>query len=479
MKKVYLAISLAAISMASVAQKKVFTLEESIQYALTNANEIQNASLDEQIASSKVKETIGLGLPQVTASASVLHNQKLPRFFSTKRTAFAFSGLDESEYSNFYPELSDNDVLASQNFFQLKSSGDVGLNINQLIFNGSYLVGLQASNAYKELAYKTTSQTKAQTVEMVKKAFYSALINKERVKLFDNNIARVDSLAKNTKALYENGFAESIDVDRVNVQLNNLITEREKFINLQLLSIELLKFQMNFPMSDSVDVAGDLSALQSEVNPDDYLNDFDFKTRPEYQVLLANKRLQELNVKNNYAGSLPVLSAFANLGYSTQSPNISGVFKSNSNISDDGRIGPDSWYGYSNFGLSLTVPLFTGLSQTHRIQQQKLTLRKIENGERTLKASFDLETRQAISSYQNSLKSLQAQKRNVELASNIARVTKIKYEQGVGSSLEVVNAEADLRESQINYYNSLYDLLNSKVDLDKAFGKLYKETENK
>ncbi|MCI0752081.1 MAG: TolC family protein [Flammeovirgaceae bacterium] len=470
MKQVYLLLTFLLIAHWGTAQNKVFTLEESIQYALQNSTNVQNSSIDERIAQSKVRETVGMGLPQVTGTASLDHNEKLRRFFSTYTPGgfFDFSGV---------PGIQSGDVVAAENFFQLKSSGDVGININQLIFNGSYLVGLQASSAYKELTYKASTQTKAQTVEAVTKAFYSALINKERVKLFDNNIARVDSLLQNTKALNENGFVEAIDVDRVSVQLNNLITEREKFVNLQLLSVELLKFQMNYPMSETIDVTGDLNTLQAEVNPDDYLSDFNFEARPEYQVLLANKRLQQLNIKNNYAGSMPVLSAHANLGYATQSANISGLFKTESNFSEVPGVGPDKWYGYSTFGLSFTMPIFTGLSRTHKIQQEKLAMAKIENGEKTLKASFDLETRQAISSYQNSLKSLQAQKRNVDLAENIARVTKIKYEQGVGSNLEVVNAESDLRESQINYYNSLYDLLNSKVDLDKAFGKLY-TTEN-
>jgi outer membrane protein TolC len=472
MKRLYLLFFTLIVQVSWAQNAKLMTLENCIEYALQNSPDIQNAVLDERIAESKVKETVGIGLPQVDANVGLNHNQKLPRFFSTKATAFGFSGLPASEYPTFYPELSDNDLIASQNFFQLKSSGDASVKVSQLIFNGSYLVGLQASHAFKDLSYKTTHQTKVQAVEAITKAFYIALINKERIKLFDNNIARVDSLFRDTKALNQSGFAESIDADRVEVQLNNLITQREQFVNQQKIGLELLKFQMGYPMMEEIDVIGDIASLQTEVNPEDYLKEWSMENRPEYQVLLANKRLQKLNVKNNYAAGMPILSANANLGYSTQSSDIGGIFATNSTIEDDGSIGPDKWYNYSSFGLSLNVPIFSGLQRTHKIQQEKLTLAKIENGERNLKSSFDLQIRQSILSYENSLKSLQAQKRNVQLAENVARVTKIKYEQGVGSNLEVVNAESDLRESQINYYNSLYDLLNSKVDLDKAFGKL-------
>lgn len=129
-----------------------FTLEQCIEYALINSVNVQNAQIDQQIAAAKVKETAALGLPQVDGSISVQHNENLRRFFSTKQRAFGFSGLPAADYPTFLPGLGDNDVIASQNFFQLKSSGDAGINVNQLLFSGSYIVGLQASKAYKDLS---------------------------------------------------------------------------------------------------------------------------------------------------------------------------------------------------------------------------------------------------------------------------------------------------------------------------------------
>ena len=173
---------------------------------------------------------------------------------------------------------------------------------------------------------------------------------------------------------------------------------------------------------------------------------------------------------------MPSLSAFANLGYSTQSPNISGLFKTISDLSDNGQIGPDKWYPYTLFGLSLNVPIFSGLQRTYRLQQAKLNLLKIENNFSSLKSAIDLEVKQAAINYLNAIKSLESQRANSGLAENIARITKIKYEEGVGSNLEVIEAEGSLKESQINYYNALYDALVAKVDLDKAYGKLLPQT---
>lgn len=483
MKRVYqlLLISLMVPVFAEAQQNQgsqAFSLEQCIQYALDNSVNIKNAVLDEKIADARVKETRGIGLPQVDGSLSLQHNKTLPRFFATYETVQGFAGKN-ADGSNVLdlPGMEPTDVVASQNFFQLPSSGTAGLSINQILFNGSYLVGLKAANAYRELSIKSTQQTKEQAVQQVIKAFYGVLINKDRMNLFDNNIARVDSLLKTTKALHQNGFAEGIDVDRIQVTLNNLKAERDKFYNLQELSVQLLKFQMNFPMDQPLDVAGDIASLKIDEDLlKNYELNWDYTQRSDYELLESNRELQNLDIKNKHSTSLPSLSAFANLGYSTQSPNISGLFKTTTDLSDNGQIGPDKWYPYTLFGLSLNVPIFSGLQRSYRLQQAKLNLLKIENNFTSLKSAIDLEVKQAAINYLNAIKSLESQRANTGLAENIARITKIKYEEGVGSNLEVIEAEGSLKESQINYYNALYDALIAKVDLDKAYGKLLPQT---
>jgi outer membrane protein len=478
MKRCLLIISglLATLPWLASAQSRsnVFTLEQSINYALENSITLKNAALDERIADGRVKETRGIGLPQVDGNVTLRHNQTLPRFFSRYSVAQSFSGVDANGNPVLdIPGLGPDDVVASPNFFQLKSSGDAGISVNQILFNSSYLVGLQAANAYRELSVKTTNQTREQVIQNVSKAFYTCLINKDRVKLFESNIARVDTLLRNTKALYENGFAEGIEVDRIRVTLNNLTVERNKFLKLQEVALQLLKFQMDYPMDQPLDVSGDLSAVQvDEQVLNNYSLNWDYSQRTDYQILESNRRLQGLDLKNKYSESLPSLTAFANLGYTTQSPNVSGIFKTNTNLQDNGMIGPDKWYPYSAFGVSLNVPIFSGLQRNYRIQQAKLNMMKIENNFTSLKAAIDLEIKQSATNYLNAVESVKAQQLNRQLAENVARVTKIKYEQGVGSNLEVIQAETDLREAQINYYNALYDAIVAKIELDKAYGRI-------
>ena len=447
--------------------QQTFTLDQCIDYALKNSISVQNSVLDEEIASAKVKETIGIGLPQISVDASLVHNPKLSRFFTTSSGPDGFLGDLSS-----VPGIQTGDVIAARNFFQLQSSGGASIGLNQLIFNGSYLVGLQASSVYKDLAVKTGNQTKEQIIQQVMKAYYAVLINKERIDLFANNIARVDSLLRNTKALNENGFAEAIDVDRIQVTLNNLLAERNKFLNLNDLGIEVLKFQMNYPMDQPLEVAGSINEVQVDTNLEHYKEGWDYKIRPDYQLLETNRKLQALNVKNQNAAFMPSLNAFATFGYSTQSPKIAGIFQTNTQIEDYGGLGPDTWYNYSQIGLSLNVPIFSGGQRYYKLQQEKIALNKVDNGFRSLKNGIDLEIRQASLLFENSIATLETQRANMDLASRVAQVTKLKYEQGVGSNIEVVDAENSLRQAQTNFYGAMFDAMVAKVDLDKAYGKL-------
>lgn len=469
---ILMALIFSSAAWAQQAESSAFTLEQCIQYALENSIAAKNADLEQRIAKAKVNETVGIGLPQISGSASVVHNQKLQRFFTTYTAPTPENPTGGFIDLSGVPGIQNGDVVAAQNFFQLKSSGTASVAINQILFNGSYLVGLKASKTYTELSQRSAEQTDQDIVQQVTKAYYSVLINKERAKLFTDNIARVDTLLRNTSSLNQNGFAEGIDVDRVKVTLNNLRSERDKFLNLNDLSLQLLKFQMNYPQDKPMDVLGDIQDVEIDTDLLNSKEAVDYKNRPDFKVLEVNRRLQELNIKNKYAESMPTLSAFANLGTMTQSPNVSGLFKTNSKIEDFGGVGPDKWYTYNQFGLNLSVPIFSGLQRHYRTQQEKIKLIQIDNNVANLKRAIDFEIIQTSVNFDNALKSLVAQKENQQLAANVARVTKVKYEQGVGSSLEVTDAENALRTAQTNYYAALFDAMVAKVDLDKAYGKL-------
>jgi outer membrane protein len=453
-----------------------FTLEECIQYALQNSVSAKNAVLDQEIAEHVITERRSEGLPQITANVALQDNIKLQRFFTTYNPDQPSIGGDLSTI----PGIKPGDVVAAQNFFQLPSNGSASVTVNQMIFNSSYFLGLKAMRTYRELSVKAAQQTRQDIIVNVTKAYYGVLINQDRINLYNTNINRVDSLLKNTKAMNQNGFVEEIDVDRTKVNLNNLLAEREILNDVINLNLNILKFQMNFPINEPIELAGDIASLEVDPNaPANYAADWNYSQRIEYKTIETNIKLQELDIKARKARAVPTINAFYNLGYATQSPNVSGLFKTNSGVKDNGAIGPDKWYQYSNYGVAMRIPIFGGMAQYANVQQARLAQSKLENQASMLKSMIDMETTNMGIVYYNSIKTLQTMAESKVLAEKIARITKIKYEQGVGSNLEVLDAEASLKQTQINYYNALYQALLAKVDLDKAYGKIIPPTEEK
>lgn len=443
-----------------------FGLEECIDYALKNSVDIRNARIGERIADARVKETIGIGLPQVSGTVNVQQSPTQPRFFGE------YTGPEQDFFglSQRNPNIQVGDVGAAENFFQLKGSGDANVRVNQLIFNGSYFVGLQASSAYKELSVKQYNQTEEDVVLNVSKAYYNVLITREQLAQLKANIGRIDSLYRNTQAMQQNGFAEKIDVDRIKVNLNNLRVDHDNLMNVNDISLKLLKFQMNYPLNEELTINDSIGAkvLQETVIASD--GDWNYSERPDYQVLQANYELQKLNIKNKYAEAIPVISGFVSMGYSTQSPNFGGLFQTNADFEDMNGVGPDKWYGYSTLGLTLSWNVFTGLQRTFQIQQEKLTLLQMENSFEAMEQSIDLNLEQSQKNLETALKRLRVQEENKALAEEIYRVAQIKFEQGVGSNLEVIEADTSLKDAQTNYYSALYDSIIAQLELKKALG---------
>lgn len=449
------------------AQEKTFSLDDCIEYALENAIVVKNAYLDEQLADSRIKETIGIGLPQVSGSVAVQKSPTLQRFFGQwSPDAGIGPNADQAQALG----IQEGDVYAAENFFQLPAAGDASLSINQLIFNGSYIVGLQASKVYKELSVQQREETEGETKADIAKAYFNVLVNEDRLKLFTGNIARLDTLYRNTVELNKNGFAEEIDVDRLTVSLNNLRSEEENLKNLNILSMRILKFQMNYPLDQPLKLSGKIEDVLSRAI-EGVTDEVVYSDRPDYRVLMENKKLQELNLKNKYAEAMPTIGAFANLGVSTQSPDFGGLFSTQNNFQEQQGVGPDSWYKYSTIGLSLNWSLFTGLQRNYQIQQQKIELEKLDNNIGQFEDRINIEVKEAELAFVNAFQRFGVQKENVQLAEKIYRITQTKYEEGVGSNLEVVEADSDLKDAQTNYYNALFEAIVSKIDLNRALGR--------
>ncbi|RZL02361.1 MAG: TolC family protein, partial [Pedobacter sp.] len=341
--------------------------------------------------------------------------------------------------------------------FGVKYQSSVGLELNQLLFDGSYLVGLQASRTFKELSNKALKRTRIETAVAVTKAYYSVLVSNEQLSLIDANLSSLNKSLNDTKQFFKNGFAEQIDVDRLTVLVNNLETEKQNVINLLALNVNLLKFQMGMSIGSTLtltDKISDINSIGLTVEPSATA----YRNRIEYSLLETQKRLNELDLKRYKSQYLPTLSGFANTSANYQDNTFKSLY--------------DPSFPTTVIGLRLNVPIFSGFQRLYQVRNAKLEVVKAENNLINLEQSISLEVSQAETVFKNGQRSLANQQRNMDLAKEVVRVSKIKYEQGVGSSLEVTTAETSLKEAQNNYITALYDILINRVNLDKALGNI-------
>ncbi|MBK8845841.1 MAG: TolC family protein [Bacteroidetes bacterium] len=431
-----------------------FSAEQAVAFAMQNSVNVQNALLDIDIAKKKISELTGIGLPQITAQGDLKYYAKAPIVLFPNFGKVVYDILAaEQLLSNAPPDLPGS--VPATFFTKYVATGSISA--SQLIFDGTYIIGLKASHKYKELTAKTAEQVKIETSATIRKSYYNVLVSRERAKILVSNINRLQKLFSETEAMYKEGFVEEIDKKRLEVSLNNLKTEKENIDRMLLLGEYVLKFQMGMDVNDSI-------ILTDELTDDDLSNyssslqNVNVNNRIEYQVLLTTRELQKLNVKRNQYAYLPNIVAYG----SWQGQALRNEF----DIFDTKQ----KWYPTGIIGGSINLPIFDGFQKRARISQEKLTLKKLDNGIKQFENASGLENMTAKINLQNALASLETQKKNKELAEEVLNVTRIKYNEGVGSNIEVVNAEAAVQEASSNYFNALYNAIVSKIDLDKSIG---------
>ncbi|MEW6469196.1 MAG: TolC family protein [Bacteroidota bacterium] len=419
-----------------------FSLQQSVEYALQNQVNVQNAVLDEQIAKGKVNEVLGLGFPQVSGSIDVKDFLEIP----TSVIPGEFFGGPPGSFTTVQ--------------FGTQYSATAGINASQLVFSSDYLVGLKATKVFLELSQKATVRTRIETAAAVSKAYYMVLVNDERMKLVNANIDRLKKLMDDTKVLFDNGFVEKIDYDRITVAYNNLLVEKEKIAKLFELALALLKYQMGMEQNAALTLTDKLAGISFK--PDLSLEKFDYSKRIEYSLFQTQLGLSQLQLKKDKMSYLPSFVLYGSVS--------ANAFRNQFDFFDTGQ----RWYPTVVIGGTIGVPIFAGGQKHYRIQQSRLAVIKAENNLKFMQQSIDLDMAGARIALQNASSSLETQKKNIELAENVYKTAKLKYDQGVGSNLEVMTAETALKEAQTNYYNALYEALVAKIDYNKANGTLIK-----
>jgi outer membrane protein TolC len=254
-----------------------------------------------------------------------------------------------------------------------------------------------------------------------------------------------------------NGFAERLDLDKVQVQLTNLQTSQNVLDNSIKLAYAGLKYSLGISQNDTVVLKERLS--NEDVKQGILNENFKYEDRKEIQALSYSRRLQELNVKRYQLGYIPTLSAV--LSYTEQGQGQKFITDKNT-----------FWLKTSLVGVNLSVPIFDGFQRKYKIQQEKFNLRKVDNTISNLKQVIDLQQTASRETLKNALLNLDAQERNVKLAEDVYNTTKKKFEAGIGSSFEVLQSDTDWQTAQANYFNGLYNAIVAKIAYQSSLGKL-------
>ena len=440
MKRILL-ILLILTSFSLKSQSQKLSLSECIDLAIENNENLKNSILEEKISKALSNEYLSIGFPQINFDGGIKYNHEVPK-----------SLLDISRFMPGVPEGTEKEVQFGQAY-----DGRVDLFVNQMIFNGSYFVGLSAAKELVKLSEKMTERNVIDIHESVSKAYYTTLNTKSRVDLVNSNIDRLDALLKQTKSLYENGFVEKLDLDRIQVSFNNLKSEKIKADRLYDLSLAVLKFQIGISVDKKIELIEEFNEELVTAFTFD-LNEFDYSKRIEYSILQTDKNLKFYELKNNRSQYLPQVYANYNYGYNTSASQSNIFFES------------DRWKKFGTFGLQVIVPIFDGFLKRSRINQSKFKIEQVENQMLFLERSINLQINQSLAAYQNSKESLKIASENLVLAQDVYFASEKKYAQGVGSNLELIDSNNSLKIAQNQYYNSLYESIISIIDIKKTLG---------
>jgi len=441
------------------AQQKVaqnLSLKDAIAFAKVNNPAYLNSRLDQKLAEKKVNEVTAIGLPQINGSVQLVHNAEiattaLPDFISPAvyGNLIKYNLIDPN--TNPAPEASIFPVK-----FGVKNSVNASLSASQLIFDGTFFLGVKAAKEFVQLSKLGVYQTELELETNITKTYYLVLLTKSNLEMVDNNIKTLEKTFSDLTQIFKAGFADRIDADRLELSLSNAKIQRDKLSDQLEIVKKMLKLQMGANVNDEYVLTDNIESLAKDNTNAMDLTNQDYNKRIEYKIIEQQGTLLSYDRLRYQVGYLPSLVAF-------------GSVSRNSFGQEIGNLG-DQWYSGAMIGLTLSVPVFDGFRKHFQSQQVKINQSKLDNGKRMLVNSIEMERYSAKTKYLRAKELLGLQKKNMELAESIYKRANLKFKEGLASSLDLVSSETELKAAQTNYLNSIYEVLVSEVEFKKAVG---------
>ena len=436
-------------------QRYELTVQEAVDLAYKNVVEIKNAQVDYRIQQAKNKEIEGQALPQISGSISANRYLKLPTVLFPQSEQGIYDVLARE---NLIPTGTKAPPPTLSAFsFQQPWNFAMGATLQQLLFQPDVFVGLQARKAALDYSQSLIDQSKEKIKDSAYKRYYAILIAQKQLFFLNESVKRLEKLYHDDSVMFKNGFAERLDLDKVQVQLNNLRTTQSMVENAVTLSYAAMKFALGISQKDTVVLKDDLtvSSLKEGILDES----FKYEDRAEIRTLGHLQNLQKLDIKRNEIGYLPTVALAAN--YS-----VNGMGQK---FFTDAST---SWFKSAYVGLNINVPIFSGFQRKYKIVESQLALEKINNTVENVKQAIDFEQVVTKESLKTALFNVDVQERNLDLAQRVYNATKLKFEQGLGSSFEVLQADTDYQTAQANYFNALYNATVAKISYQYSLGKL-------
>ncbi|WKW46691.1 TolC family protein [Myroides sp. JBRI-B21084] len=438
--KYKVSILLAFLGFFAQAQEQL-TLQQAVNYALQNKAEAVNARLDVQNSEYMIDEVRASALPQINANGGLTYNAIL------QKSALPGDMLGRPGEIIMIP-------------FGQPWQSTATVSLNQQLFNQAVFTGLKAAKNTREF-YKINAQlTEEQVIEKVANSYYEVYKTKSQLVTIDKTIENTTRVHKVIKSLYDNGLAKKIDLDRTEVALNNLKSNRQQLINGLQLQENALKYLIGMDINQAIELPSNTFEITQHALVDESTS---IENRTEILLLEKQTELLQLNKKATEAQGYPSLSLNGNFGYLGLGENFPWFAKPSNGV---------YWSSFSSIGLSLNIPIFNGGVIKSKVKQAQIELDKLEANKRDVRLGLDLQLKNAITQINNSLITLNTQKENVNLAKDVQKNIENNYKFGLATLTDLLDAETQFANAQNNYTNALLDYKVAEIQLIKAKGAL-------
>ncbi len=444
MKKIYIIIILFGFQGLWAQQLIRFSLQDAINYALQNNAQVKKAGNDVLKAQKKVWETTSMGFPQIDGTASYQKFLEQPVNLMPARI--------------FNPSAPQGTYVPVK--FGTEQNMKWSATLKQLIFSGSYLVGLQSAKTFKKISENAQIKTAQKVKEAVVNAYGNALFTDESIRIMQQNIKTISQNLFEVKQMFQNGLVEETDVEQLQITLSNLQNQLDYLMRMKAVAYQMLNFTMGRPVDAGLELSDSVETIKESAMQLDLLQQpFDAEQNIDYLIAKNQEKAKKLQVKYEKTKALPTIAAFVNYG--------KNAYNNEFKFFDDNQ----SWYPQSLFGININIPIFSSLGRAAKVKQARLAYKNAQIDLKEKQKELNLQYTKAKNEYEHSFKNYDIAKDNLTLAEKIARKEAVKYKEGVGNSFQLNQARLQLYQAQQQYLQSIISIVNKKIALENILGR--------